>query len=122
MSQGQPAPLSRSAAMISIKRRMSREDVTGAGPSPPGRWRTKEARLASRASTPPDAERGPISNRERNGLAALRRVDHAHIDLLAFRKARDPRPAEDGNVDEDVLAPVIARDEAESLGVVEPLD
>src|SRR5574337_1370038 len=54
-------------------------------------------------------------------LAALGGVDDPHVDLLAFREMRNSGRPKDRDVDEDVLAAVVAGDEAESLGVVEPL-
>ena len=62
------------------------------------------------------------SDRERNRLPTLRRVDDAHIDLLAFGEMRNAGRSQDRDMDEDVLAAVLARHEAETLDVVEPLD
>src|SRR5271165_2802304 len=90
-------------------------------------------RSASRHSgTPPCKERGfePRSlnaralgsDRQRNRLTALRRVDDAHIDLLALGEMGNAGRLEDRYVDEHVLAAVFARNEAETLDAVEPLD
>src|ERR1700744_4283674 len=62
------------------------------------------------------------SERERNRLAAFGRIHDSHRPLLAFRQMRNARRAEDGDMDEHVLAAVVAGDEAEPFGVVEPLD
>src|SRR5947209_13052847 len=68
-SQGQPLPGVRNAAMISISRPMSREGFIS------------RRRPVSGASS--------HSDRQRDRLAPLGRVDDAHIDRLAFRQMRD---------------------------------
>src|SRR5580658_9967707 len=108
-SQGQPEPGVRNAAMIAIRRSMSREgsmrrdfhflERTRRAPFPAARLYVS-------------APKGAVLNlshwRERYGLAALRRVDHSHIDRLALRQMGDAGRAEDRDVDEDVLAAVVA--------------
>src|SRR5271166_2663592 len=81
----------------------------------------KSAGLADTALASLLKLRSAASERKRYRLAALGRVDDAHVDLLAFGEVRNAGRPEDRDVNEHVLAAVIARDEAEPLGVVEPL-
>src|SRR4051794_26004721 len=62
------------------------------------------------------------AERDGNRLAALRRVDHLHENGLTFGELGDAGRAKDRDVDEDVLAAVIAGDEAEALRLIEPFD
>src|SRR5690348_12272570 len=55
------------------------------------------------------------------GLKALLALDDGEGHLLAFLQALEARALDRTEVDEHVLA-VLAADEAEALGIVEPLD
>ncbi len=94
----------------------------GLGDRPPVALQRKSAAAprSVAATSPEPASRG--SDRQRNRFAPLGRVDDPHVDLLALREMGDAGRSEDRDMDEDVLAAVLARHEAEALGVVEPLD
>src|ERR1700722_12811157 len=64
---------------------------------------------------------GYFLERERNRLAALRRIDHSHCHLLAFSQMRNAGRPEHGNVHENIFPAIVAGDETKPLGVVEPL-
>ena len=64
----------------------------------------------------------PSLDDDRNRLAAPRRLDHAHRHRLTFGQAANAGGAESRAVDEHVLAEIVAGDESEAPGVVEPLD
>src|SRR5271163_2713089 len=120
ISQGQPAMGSRSAAMISIRRRISLEGCMGTANSLPIDAATESGRSARAALAQlADAER---LKRERNSLASFGRVNDSHGDLLTFGKMRNASGTQDRDVDEHIFPAVLARDKAEPLGVVEPLD
>src|SRR6056297_1399209 len=55
------------------------------------------------------------------GLRALGAVGHVERDLLTFGQALEARAGQRAEMHEHVLAAVILRDEAETLGIVEPL-
>src|SRR5581483_11235302 len=117
-SHGHPEPGVRSAAMISSRRSIPREGVM-----PESLEGTKKARgLLDRAPWLCSVDLSASGRRDRDRLAALRRVDHAHVDRLTLGQMGDAGRAQNRNMDEHVLAAVIARHEAEALGVVEPFD
>jgi len=60
------------------------------------------------------------SNRDR--LSTLWRFHDPHVDRLAFGELLDPGGANGRNMDEDVLAAVIAGHEAEAPAFVEPFN
>src|SRR5258706_10825769 len=63
---------------------------------------------------------GFLGLRHVRGLQALGALDQIELDGGAFRKRAKARALDRGIVDENVLA-ILAGDEAEALGVVEPL-
>src|ERR1700741_1308805 len=55
------------------------------------------------------------------GLLALRAVLHFELDLLVLLEGLEARTLDLGEMGEEVLAAAVGFDEAEALGVVEPL-
>src|SRR5579872_1420548 len=129
--------------MISIRRRMSPEGSMGIADRQDDQLAESRGALSSGASRHPrvfargqvlpleggkdsplspagEGPRGEGSERERNGLAPFRRIDHSHGHLLTFGQMGNARGAEDRYMDEHVFAAVLAGDETKSLGVVEP--
>ena len=89
------------------RHRLNRRTRSDAGA---GRTRARQTRVR------------PGSDGDRQGFAALRRVDHPHGDGLALREMRDAGRPEDRDMNEHVLAAVVRLHEAKALVVVEPLD
>src|SRR5579883_2524254 len=90
-SHGHPEPGVRKAAMISSRRSMSREGVM---PNL-SKERTRKARgLLNRAPWLCSVDLSALGRRDRDRLAALRRVDHAHIDRLTLGEMGDARRAQ----------------------------
>src|SRR5260370_27278304 len=65
---------------------------------------------------------GALSDRERDRFATLGRVYDAHVDALAFGQMGHAGGAEDRDMDEDLLAAVVAGDKTGAPRVVEPFD
>src|SRR5690606_11660005 len=85
---------------------------------------------ASARKTKPRARRGfkayclavrLLHHRDPGSLRALRALHHFEADALAFLQRAEAIGVDRGIVDEHVVAAVLGRDEAEALGVVEPL-
>src|SRR5579863_4511628 len=114
ISQGQPAIGSRSAAIISTRRRTSLEGCMGGVDGFLFEMASGAANrtLAAALSRIAGVER---LKRERNGLASLRRVDHSHVHLLTLGEMRNAGRTQDRDMDEYVFAAVLAGNEAEAL-------
>src|SRR5947209_8152887 len=80
---------------------------------------TEQVRGAAQA--PLESIKSELFGRDRQRLAAFRRVDDPHGHGLALHEAGDARGAQDRDMDEDVLAAVVRLHEAEALVLVEPL-
>jgi len=62
-----------------------------------------------------------LGKRDVGGLETFRTLDHVELDSGAFGQGAETAALDGREVDEHVVT-VLARDEAESLRVVEPLD
>src|SRR5215470_11334917 len=79
------------------------------------------SRYGASAATSTIPAAGSAGQRDRDRLAALRRIDHAHRNALALGQVGQLRALEHRDVQEHVLAAVGDGDEAETLLAVEPL-
>src|ERR687884_2038207 len=71
----------------------------------------------------PSADRRPLrDDLDVRRLRALRPFARLELDLRAFGQRLEALAGDLREVDEDVLAAAVGRDEAVALGVVEPLD
>src|SRR5438105_392720 len=112
-------PVAKAAPMPATKRRRSRKLISLSPlERPAGRIGERRAAVKRRRSSPPLQHLERLDVRRRRALLALRHVER---DLLALFQRFEARALDRAVVGEQILAAAVGRDEAEALGVVEPL-